>query len=199
MTGDEPMHDTRSAKLAALRDYWLARRCGRRLPGRRDIDPVDLPRHLSTLLLIDGIGGRYRFRLVGTKLSRLMVRDPTGLHLDQVLEESELEVWDDLVGHLALHREALAVRGHLSWASGWAVPVEWMLLPLASDGTTVDMVVACAELPELPPRLPAGRPRFSFSWPPQVAPAGRWNGDGPSALKRWLNGVSGTGLAASAP
>lgn len=201
MDGEATMQNTGSAKLAALRDYWLSRKSGRRLPGRRDIDPVDLPRHLSTLLLIDGVGEgeRYRFRLVGTMLSRLMVRDPTKRHLDQVLEGAELETLDDLLTHVALHRQPLAVKGHLVWSSGWNVPVEWMVLPLASDGSTVDIVMASVDLPALPVRLPLGRPQFSFCWPPQPAPAVRWTAEGPAALKRWLSSVNTLNAPASAP
>ncbi len=201
MSGKFTTRDTGSAKLAALRDYWLSRRSGRRLPGRRDIDPVDLPRNLSTLLLIDGVGegGRYRFRLVGTMLSRLMVRDPTNRHLDQVLEGAELDGLDDLLSHVALHREPLAVSGHLVWGSGWNVPVDWMFLPLASDGGTVDIIMACVDLPALPVRLPLGRPQLSFVWPPQPSVAPRWNAEGPATLKRWLSGMSILDRAAPVP
>ena len=178
--------ETGSPKLAALRDYWLSRRNGRRLPGRRDIDPVDLPRHLSTLVLIDGFGAGDcgRFRLVGTMLCRLMGREPTSLTLEQVLDGPELEAFEDLIGHLAFHRRPLSVRGDLVWGSGWSLPVEWLLLPLAADGSSVDMVMGCVELPPLPLRLPAGRPRFSFSWTSAAAT------DGPAVLRRWASSVA---------
>ena len=202
MDGENTGSGTESAKLAALRDYWLSRKNGRRLPGRRDIDPVDLPRHLSTVMLIDGVGdgGRYRFRLVGTLLGRLMVRDPSGGHLDQVLDGPELDALDELIAHMASHREPLAVRGHLVWSSGWTVPVEWMFLPLAADGADVDMVLACADLPSLPVRLPLGRPRFGFAWPLHSlrSPGGRV-AEGPMALKRWISMVNAPGIAAPAP
>ena len=186
MTSRDTVPETSSARLTALRDYWQSRCNGRRLPGRRDIDPVDLPRHLSTLLLIDdvGTGSGGRFRLVGTLLSRLMVRDPTRLTLCEVLDGPEMEAFDDLIGDIAVHRQPLAVYGHLVWASGWAAPVDWLFLPLAADGSTVDMIMGCVALPPLPVRLPAGRPRFSFSQSPAQA------ADGPAALRRWALSAS---------
>ena len=86
------------SKLATLFEYWKSKADGRHLPARRDIDPVNLPRHLSSLMLIDDIGEdgphRYRFRLIGTALARLLVRDPTARPLDEVLDDSELEAID---------------------------------------------------------------------------------------------------------
>ena len=201
MQGEIRRLDTGSARLDALRAYWLARRSESRLPGRRDIDPVDLPRHLATMMLIDGLGkgGRYRFRLVGTRLSTLMVRDPTNRHLDDVLGEGELESFEDLLGHVAVTREPVPVRGHLVWTSGWSVPVEWMFLPLASDGGTVDMVLACVDLPSLPGCMPHGRPCFTFSWPSQLLPVSKRTADGPMAMKRWLSMVSRSTAVPLAP
>ena len=200
MSGEIRRPDTGSARLNALRAYWLDRRSGSQLPGRRDIDPVDLPSYLATMMLIDGLGegDRYRFRLVGTLLSHLMVRDPTSRHLDDVLGEGELESFEDLLGHVAVSREPLPVRGHLVWASGWSVPVDWMFLPLASDGVTADMVLACVDLPSLPVLMPHGRPNLTFSWPSQSLPLNKWTADGSRAMKRWLSMVNSSTAVALA-
>ncbi|MEI6560321.1 MAG: PAS domain-containing protein [Rhodospirillaceae bacterium] len=188
-------------KLERLQSYWECRRSGRRLPGRRDIDPTDLPRHLSTMMLIDGLGSgeRYRFRLVGTLLSQVMRRDPTGRHLDEVLEPAELDGLDDLFGHAARHRVPVRRRGLLVWTAGWQVGVEWLILPLATDGSIVDIILAWVEIPALPVRLPPGRPQLMVSWPPPAAPRRPADAGGPLAPRRWLSLAEALNAAPAAP
>jgi hypothetical protein len=55
------------------------------------------------------------------------------------------------------------VAGRLIWSSGWGLPADWLFLPLASDGRTVDMILGYADLPPVPLGLPAGRPALTFA------------------------------------
>lgn len=180
-------------KLPALFSYWRSKSDGVALPARRDIDPVEVPRHLSTLLLIDGVdgrdGGRPRFRLVGTALSRVLVRDPTGRRLDEVLDDSELVSLSGVLGHVATEGMPAAVPGRLVWGDDRSAPVDWLFLPLAGDGRTVDMILGCADLPPLPLRLPQRRARFHFSWQHPVRP-GAWTPWAAPTGNAWAQGFA---------
>jgi PAS domain len=81
-----PFPPTRHWKIAALWDYWCGVRvkCGR-MPLRSDIDPIDIPKLLPNIWLVDiepGTG-RYRYRVVGTAVTRARNNDQTGGYLDE--------------------------------------------------------------------------------------------------------------------
>ena len=52
-----------------LYDYWLSKHAGGRPPCRHDLDPpVDVPRLIPNIMLIDIEGETLRYRLVGTAI-----------------------------------------------------------------------------------------------------------------------------------
>jgi hypothetical protein len=66
-----------------LYSYWRGLESQGGPPSRADIDPpLQIPRLLPNLMLIDAIDGRFRMRLVGSEVARRAGRDPTGLNLD---------------------------------------------------------------------------------------------------------------------
>src|SRR5258706_14729868 len=46
--------------------YWLAKRAGRSMPARGDLNPAEIPPLLPYLMINDKIDDRLRWRLVGT-------------------------------------------------------------------------------------------------------------------------------------
>lgn len=119
-------------------DYWLNCRNGDSLPGRADLNPVALKRHLSFVSLIDVESDpqRFRVRLAGTGLRDIFGQELTGEYLDG----------DSCIDVKSLGR--LVSRGRP--AQG-VLPVKnhdkdhliqfWLKLPLAEDGQTVNMVL----------------------------------------------------------
>src|SRR5690242_1355091 len=62
---------TAGPEIVALYDYWRSKAPGEGLlPGRRHIDPVDIPRLLPNVWLLDVVDDprRFRVRLVGGAL-----------------------------------------------------------------------------------------------------------------------------------
>jgi len=128
--------------LVRLFDYWRARHRGQLLPGRRDIDPIDLAFILGDMVLLDVLRDplRFRYRLVGANIVMRSSRDNTGV---MVHEHPDLEF------------RPTALRFYRSIAAG-ARPdaerrnmitddqvrrYEILGLPLAADGKTVDMIL----------------------------------------------------------
>ncbi|MFD2264299.1 PAS domain-containing protein [Lacibacterium aquatile] len=60
--------------------YWAAKRAGKLMPRRADIDPMALKTYLPSLMLVDVVDppDEFRYRLVGTLLCRARGYDPTG-------------------------------------------------------------------------------------------------------------------------
>ena len=58
--------------------YWDAKRVSRRMPARRDIEPIEIRHLLPYLILIDLVDGQGRYRLIGTAAAQGLGRDLTG-------------------------------------------------------------------------------------------------------------------------
>jgi hypothetical protein len=66
-----------------LYQYWRGRHVGGRPPSRADIDPpLDIPKLLPNVMLVDLVGGHFRMRLAGSELIRRRGSDNTGQIID---------------------------------------------------------------------------------------------------------------------
>ena len=142
--------DATGAEFRELLAYWQSKVQPGRLPGRQHIDPTELqPRHLSHLLLLDVVEAappklhrRYRVRIAGTAFSTIAGRDATGLYYDEIgAPERVVPVIRAL--DLVVERKApVFLAGRLSVPSQDYVWVKRLGLPLAQDGSNVDMILA---------------------------------------------------------
>jgi hypothetical protein len=131
-------------KAVALYQYWNARRGVRPMPSRSDIDPLEMRQWLPRIMLVDvsPIGQQFTYRLVGTQIVDLLGTNPTGRPVETAWPE---ECVPEL---LQCYREVVETRAPLfcqqtrEWL-GDQEPSAWaMRLPLSSDGTEVDMILA---------------------------------------------------------
>jgi hypothetical protein len=138
-----------AAPLSALRAhedvfaYWASRRRRARLPGRRDIEPMELKRHLPTVSLIDvgAEGPEFRIRLAGTGLYPVFGREITGLQLEQVYPSGEVGYWREQLEGVVRDGRPAAGQHSLAWRGVGRLSVFWLRLPLAADGERVDMIL----------------------------------------------------------
>ena len=67
-------------RVRAIYRYWDGKRNGRLMPSRADLDPVDIPKLLPDICLVDVVpdARRYVYRLIGTNECAMRGRDPTG-------------------------------------------------------------------------------------------------------------------------
>ena len=132
-----------SPLLRELRDYWLSLAAGRAIPAREDLDPLDIPRLLPNLMLVDVFDDpqRFRFRLVGTRVTELAKRDSTGRWLDASLYGDTME---RVLLDLRVCADTGAPVASLDTApyleNDW-IRAEALLLPLGRPDGTVEMIL----------------------------------------------------------
>lgn len=134
--------DLRHPHLVRLYRHWDEVRRGRPMPSRADLDPVSLPQLLGHLLLIDVLRAplRFRYRLIGTRLTERIRRDMTGKFFDDIPEpvyRDRLYDWHGGVVAEKAPRGGVTARRLLD---RWE-PYEILTLPLSTDGVEVDMTL----------------------------------------------------------
>jgi hypothetical protein len=134
------------ARIRQLYDYWQAI-CPAAdvLPGRQHLDPVHIPKLLPWLWLVDvhqGESLRFKFRLVGTEQVVLRGRDPTGHWVDEVHPGFPTSALGRAASGLVNAKNVYYYRGAPPIRTKGIVLSEWLGLPLARDGVTVDMLLA---------------------------------------------------------
>jgi hypothetical protein len=114
------------------------------MPTRNDLDPVDIPRLLPHVMLVEVHGpGRYRYRLIGTANAQEHGMNATGRFVHEVLKGAEyrghvMRLYDECVEmRRSLYSECL----FLSSADG-AIErhTKALFMPLSRDGEHVDQV-----------------------------------------------------------
>ena len=126
--------------------YWREKSRDGRLPRRADIDPVEIPRLLSHLILVDVTDDarRYVYRLVSTKEVEMRGRDPTGQSVfDGFFGPSIEDVlfwYDSTVNSRAPQYDD---RPYVSSNGRW-VSDATLFLPLSDDGGRINRVLVLA-------------------------------------------------------
>ncbi len=153
-TGQDLPGAIREPRLKRLYEYWRAARHGRRFPSRRDIDPLDIPYMLGSLMLVDVRREPLRFwvRLHGTEMVARARYDLTGKFLDE-LPISEFR--DSSIDRC----RQLVETGQPLWVEldrqldGRTYRYQALWLPFSDDDTTVSMLM-CGLIYE-----PTGEPK----------------------------------------
>jgi hypothetical protein len=136
---------TAHPRVRSLYDYW--RRVAPNaalLPGRRHIDPIDIPKLLDDLWLLDVVGEpkRFRFRLLGGAAQRKGCPGRVGDFMDQFFPNGIADAALDDLRFVAERRQPVWWRGRpLLQHKTEVAELERLLLPLAADGLIVDMVL----------------------------------------------------------
>lgn len=121
--------------------YWRSRRCGGRLPARRDIDPEGFKRWLPMISLIDVDADAFRVRLAGTGLWPLYGGEITGRRLDEIYTPRDLDYWTTEYRRVVELRRPCAGVHSLHRPDAPRAVMAWLRLPLSSDGERVDMIL----------------------------------------------------------
>jgi hypothetical protein len=129
-----------------LFEYWLDRHQSGRLPGRGEIDPIEFPKLLGKINLVDvecaESGNRYRFRLWGSKVSHIFGADHSGKYLEEIAAPGTLGDLRERFDICVETREPQFIYRGVSLVTTEKVTTRRLLFPLASDGHAVDMLMS---------------------------------------------------------
>jgi hypothetical protein len=133
-------------QLQEIYAYWRARCRGDSPPRRADIDPIDVPRFLSRLIIVDVVPDERRFvyRLVGTKEVQVRGYDPTGKSVAEGFfgpSREDALGWYELT--VRTMNPQIDDRPYLSTNGKWTSD-ETLFLPLSDDGVTVNRILVFA-------------------------------------------------------
>lgn len=131
-------------KVRQLLNYWLSIHPPAGLPGRRHLDPLDIPLLLPNICLVDAPtpGADFSFRLMGSRVEAFFGGNFTGKpFVSAYIKNHRSQAYVDMCEILADRRPR--------WRRGPAglirnrdyVEIERVYLPLAADGDTVDMIL----------------------------------------------------------
>ena len=139
-------------KYRTVHDLLLAKAPTGRLPGRRDFDPVDVPRLLSFINLVDVLFGgdrlHFRFRLHGTRQTELAGRDVTGLTVEEAVTPRYVARINRNMRLACETRRPVYDRFPMPHPERETIDSERVYYPLAADGETVDMLLILNRYPE---------------------------------------------------
>jgi hypothetical protein len=124
--------------------YWTRKRGSRAMPGRRDIDPTEIPpRILPNLQLIDVLNGgaRFRYRLVGTALVDAYGRDFTGAYPDELFPDDRLKFIQGIYQTVCRSKAPLFTHNKYHTPKNVDLLALRVYLPLSDDDTEVHHIL----------------------------------------------------------
>jgi hypothetical protein len=123
--------------------YWLGKRGDRAMPRKRDIDPTDMPRELlSHVQLVEIVGERFRYRLIGTAIVAAFGREYTGTYSDEQFTRDRGEYISEVYRTARDTRRPLFSHCRYMTTKGYELLADRVYLPLSDDGITVNFLFA---------------------------------------------------------
>jgi hypothetical protein len=143
-------------RTAAFYRYWDGKRRGRLMPSRADIEPLEMKAWLAGTALIQVTrdpaapnGYALRYRLIGSRPTILRSKDVTGMRVETGYFGASLEAALENYRLVIEEKTLVYDWDHTPAADGYAREAETLLLPLSTDGETVDMVLVYQEVDTL--------------------------------------------------
>lgn len=137
--------DAKDPRFRAFFVYWQSKAPPGQLPGRQHIDPLEIPRLLPHIALYDVVrlntDFRFRFRLVGTGVAEALGADNTGRFIDEIMAPDAYGPLHAAYSRLVRDHALQYWQRNLPFANRDFLAVQRLALPLAADGSTVDMIM----------------------------------------------------------
>lgn len=127
--------------------YWQSKVQGDRLPARADIDPLDIPALLPQVILLDVQPDPwdFRFRLIGTNVVHHLTTDLTGSWMSAIKQMApQSRIFDSCLEVAKSGKPSRSDTPYIGPHRNY-VRAEDIILPLASDGSTPDMLLVFVE------------------------------------------------------
>lgn len=128
--------------------YWHRLRGERAMPTRADLNPLDIPKLLSSVILMDVQHDPldFRYRLIGTEIDRICNRNYKGMRLSELPDKaSPNPIW-------LHHQETVETRAPVCRDLSYVGPdgdvrrIAHCLMPFSSDGRTVDHILVAVDI-----------------------------------------------------
>jgi len=122
--------------LVDLYEYWKRKRGTRRMPSRRDVDPLELnPAALPYIAIAEYIdeGRHVRLRLAGTELERAFGRSLTGVSPEDVMTGDYLEFINGLLQDVRKHQAPVYSESTFRWDRENFRTTRRLYMPLGDD------------------------------------------------------------------
>ncbi|GAB4370020.1 MAG: hypothetical protein Kow00114_30110 [Kiloniellaceae bacterium] len=143
VTAERFLEQVDDERLVAAYRYWDALRGTRFAPAYAEVDPVDIPKLLRHLLVIEvepsASGRRYRYRLCGTAVEEHFGIAMRGHYIDTLMQGSYRSYIEGLYDRLVERRCPVY---SVSTYDDRMMQTKRLMLPLSSDGVQVDKVLA---------------------------------------------------------
>ena len=134
--------------LSAVWEFCAARRRGRPMLSRADIDPVEMPRFVLPYLVLFDVfdeGARFRWRLSGTAVVDRFGRDATGRFGEEILTGDYLAFVTSLTRHACLSRVPIYSHAVFRWQATQAMTTSRLYVPLGDDQAGVTQILGAHE------------------------------------------------------
>ena len=134
--------------LSQLLSMWFDRCKSDALPARASFDQLDMRKLLGRIVMMDVLSEplRFRFRLVGTDWVTRFGFDPTNTFVEDFPRVQSRAFIQEVMSKVVQERVPLMVRRSVI-IDGQYFRYGMLLLPLASDGISVDMIMIGFEFP----------------------------------------------------
>ena len=123
--------------------YWTAKRGGRLMPRKRDIDPIEIPAkivpNLQLIDVIDG-GARFRYRLIGTATVDAYGEDFTGRYADEMFPAELRHFIHGIYRQVCAGRAPLFLSNRYISAKGFELASKRIYMPLADANGAVSHI-----------------------------------------------------------
>jgi hypothetical protein len=124
--------------------YWIDKRGDRLLPGRRDIDPVEIPRkilpNLQIIEVVDG-GARFRYRLIGTATVEAYGEDFTGRYADEMFPADLRDFIHGIYGQVCGSKAPLYLKNRYVTSKNFKLASKRIYMPLSDDNVHVHHIL----------------------------------------------------------
>lgn len=130
--------------------HWQSIRGSKPMPSRADFDPVTAPPGLLPHIMLIDVHHqdpiRFRYRLIGTHVTGIMMRDSTGKWLDELYNQHEYDVVTYGILAAVRTRRPVPSLAQAPSDSRSFLQIESIDMPLSSNGKDVDMVMALCHM-----------------------------------------------------
>ncbi len=128
--------------------YWERIRAAHPMPRRGDLDPVDIPKLLPFVMLVDVFAQPldFEFRLIGTEIDAIVADKYLGRRFSAIRHMTiGNKIWADYETVVHTRRPLTAAVNYVG-ADRYVRGIRHGLMPLSEDRNTVTMVFVAVEI-----------------------------------------------------